>query len=88
LHRQIGVGGAIDAVLLEPGHRDLLADVEHHAAGVAHTQITFDDQCVGIDHQSGVPQIDRAIALGLDHDRVAAQAQCAQGLVPLDVLNA
>ena len=88
LHRKIAVGRTIDAILLEPGQRDLLAHIEHHAAGILDAQIALDHQGLGVNHQTGIAQIDRRLALGFDDNAVAAQAQRAQGLIPHDVFDA
>ena len=82
LHRQIGVGCTIHTVLLERCQRDALRHIELDPRRIHDPQIALYHQALGVHHQAGLPQVNGRCAFSLDHDRVAHQAQRAQGLVP------
>ena len=87
-HGQVGVGGPIHPIQLDAREGDFFGDVERNAAGVFDAQLSVQHQGLGVNHQTGVTQVDRRVALGLDDDAVAAQAQRAQRLIPHNVFDA
>ena len=87
-HGQVGVSCPIHPIKLDAREGDFFGDVERNPAGILDAQIALDHQGLGVNHQTGIAQIDRRVALGLDDDAVAAQAQRAQGLIPHDVFDA